>query len=131
MTSCRAEIYEMACYKDESLARLHGVDSDLLANARGTQMSEPPRTHTQAELTAAVQAEMFDQFWDAAAAMGVPAGKYTPGELVTAIARVARAEAYRRCEAEELGWNKGVATAKSKLYERWATDAESATQEKP
>lgn len=35
---------------------------------------------------------MFDQFWEAAAIQGVPAGKYTPAELVVAIASAKEAE---------------------------------------
>jgi hypothetical protein len=47
----------------------------------------------------AAQTEMFDMFWDAAAVLGIPSGKYTPSELINTVS--ARGEAKGRLEATE------------------------------
>lgn len=52
------------------------------------------------EQFAQLRAEMFDQFWDIAAAhYGVPAGQYTPATLIQAIAQAVRAEKDREADA--------------------------------
>ena len=54
-----------------------------------------PKLYTEVELDSAIQAahtEMSNQFWEQAALRGVPAGKYTPAELVIAIEQIVRAE---------------------------------------
>jgi hypothetical protein len=58
----------------------------------GKIVSTKPRAYTKSEvdeLVKSARTETFDQFWDAAAAFGVPTYQYTPGALVLAIAKTA------------------------------------------